>query len=611
MCGIMGYTGNQSARVVLLEGLANLEYRGYDSAGISFFAEGAVHTIKRKGRLSNLKEACEGREQLDGTVGIGHTRWATHGGPSSRNAHPHTGGLVTLVHNGIIENEQPLRHALQGQGCAFASDTDTEAAAWLLNACYQSQPSPRNPIEAIAEATAQLQGSYAFTILFHDRPDELYALRKDSPLVVGLSQGENYVASDIPAILHHTRSYYLLEDYEIAKVMASEVTLYDLKGNPIEKEVTTIRWDMAAAQKGGYAHFMIKEIHEQPSALHNTIDHRIREGIPNFTADGLPQGFFNKYSRVHMVACGTAMHAAMAGKYLIEGLARLPVEVDVASEFRYKEPILNPDSLLMVVSQSGETADTLAALRLGKEQNIDTVALVNVVGSTIAREADHVLYTNAGPEIAVASTKAYSVQLGVMYLLAIAAGMERGLLSPAEGRRLTDELSKTITKVSQVIDKSDEIADISKRYKDAASLFYIGRGLDYPLAMEGSLKLKEISYIHSEAYAAGELKHGAISLVTEEVPLVALCTQERLQAKTLSNIREARARGGRVLLIAKEGMEIEDGAFDDVILLPETTDLFAPLLAAVALQLLAYHVAVEKGCDVDKPRNLAKSVTVE
>ncbi|MFV0399073.1 MAG: glutamine--fructose-6-phosphate transaminase (isomerizing) [Oscillospiraceae bacterium] len=615
MCGIIGYVGGREAADVLVTGLSNLEYRGYDSAGISVFEGSTLTTVKTKGRLKILKERLSAEGCPKGCVGIGHTRWATHGEPSDVNSHPHSTPKLSLVHNGIIENYLDLRRYLTDHGYRFESQTDTEAAAKLLDCFYDG-----DPVKAIRLALKMIEGSYAFGILFADHPNTLYAVRKDSPLIVGLGEKgaelsygspENYIASDVPAILEYTRSYHLLEEGEIAILRRDGVEILGADNRPIHKERLTAQWDVTQAQKGGYPHFMLKEIHEQPSALRDTLHPRIKEGLPNFSADGIPASLFGSIQRLHIVACGTAMHAGTVGKFLIEQLARLPVEVDLASEFRYRNPILDKDSLVAVISQSGETADTLAALRLARERGAKTLAIVNVAGSSIAREADYVIHTYAGPEIAVASTKAFSVQIGVTYLLAIRLGLDRAVLTKAQAREYTAELLRAVGKTEEVIASSAFLEKLADEFTETASLFYLGRGIDHAMAMEGSLKLKEISYIHSEAYAAGELKHGTISLITQGVPVVGLVTQRELLPKIVSNIKETRSRGAAVLVITKEGFDIDRELYDHILYLPDVNDLFLPLLSVIALQLFAYYVAVARGCSVDKPRNLAKSVTVE
>ncbi len=606
MCGIVGYTGKNTATNVLLSGLSNLEYRGYDSSGVSVFSDTVIKTVKSKGRLCELEAKLEGKDTLLGTCGIGHTRWATHGEPSDRNSHPHTTEKISLVHNGIIENYLDLKNFLSTKGYVFASETDTEAAVLLLDYLYDNDPE-----STIKKALEKIEGSYAFAVMFRDFPDTIYAVRCDSPLLIGLGEGENYLASDMPAILEYTRDYHLLEEGEIAKVTPNGVTVRDFSGNIVEKERFHANWTLTQAQKGGYSHFMLKEIHEQPKVLDDTISPRIEDGLPSFADDGITEEFFTKYKKLFVVACGTAAYAGMVGKSLAEKLARLPVEVDLASEFRYRNPILTKSDLVVIISQSGETADSLAALRLAKSQGISVLAIVNVTGSSIAREADYVIHTYAGPEIAVASTKAYSVQLAVMYLLAISFGYKTGQLDEQATRDLTKKLVKTAEMTSEILGYSDELAEIARAHTDTRSMFYLGRGLDHSLAMEGALKLKEVSYIHAEEYAAGELKHGTISLITENVPVVGILTQSELLSKTVSNIKETKTRGASVFLITREDFEVEAELYDHIIRLPATDDIFTPVLAAIVLQLFAYHVAVVRGCDVDKPRNLAKSVTVE
>lgn len=606
MCGIVGYVGAKNATDIVLEGLFNLEYRGYDSAGIALLHNKTLHVVKSAGRLQNLAGKLAKDQNARGACGIGHTRWATHGAPSNENAHPHGTQKLQLVHNGIIENYLQIKQELLHNGCAFESETDTEVAARLLDSLYAS-----DPLNALTRLTRRLKGSYALGILFYDRPDTIYAVRKDSPLIIGLGTGENFIASDVPAILKHTRDYYLLEEGEIAEITPARVTVYGPDGGIVEKEKKTADWSVEQAQKGGHAHFMLKEMMEQPKALSDTVHPRIKGGLPDFSGDGLPEDFFTRYEKLHFVACGTAMHAGTVGKTLIEMLARVPVEVDLASEFRYRNPILPQRCLVVVISQSGETADTLAALRLAKSSGRDTLAIVNVAGSSIEREADYVLRTYAGPEIAVASTKAFSVQIALLYLLAISLAKANGKLSDEQAKAALEKLLDAIGKTAAALEKNGYLQSLAPRFTKTRSLFYLGRGIDHALAMEGSLKLKEISYIHSEAYAAGELKHGTISLIEEGVPVVALATQSALLPKMVSNIREVRARGAYVLLVTKEGFEIGADICDDCVRLPALDDEFMPILAVLVLQMFAYHVAVARGCDVDKPRNLAKSVTVE
>ena len=607
MCGIVGYVGKDNAKDILLNGLATLEYRGYDSSGVALFEKDGIEIIKAKGRLSCLSEKIEasGKELASG-CGIGHTRWATHGEPSDVNSHPHSSKNVVIVHNGIIENYMELKEMLLGKGYTFESQTDTEIAAKTIDYCYEGDPQ-----KAIKKAVELIKGAYAFGIMFSDKPDCIYAIRKDSPLIVGVSCGQNFIASDVTAILKYTNTYYLLEENEIATVTKDAVSITDLDGNKIEKKLNTADWDVEAAEKGGYAHFMLKEINEQPTALKNTINPRIKDSIPNFTLEGLSDEQLNSYKKIYIIACGTAMHAGLVGKNLIERLARVSVEVEVASEFRYRDPILSKDDLVVIISQSGETADSLAALRLAKKAGIDTVAVVNVVGSSIAREADKVIYTWAGPEIAVASTKAYSVQVAVMYLLAIRLAFIKGKITEEEAKTITKELCSIPDTIATLLNDSMDYKETAKKISMHDNMFFIGRGLDYSIALEGSLKLKEISYIHSEAYAAGELKHGTISLIEQDLPVVALCTQAALFEKMISNVREVKTRGAYVIAICSDNENIPQDAVDRVVRVPRLDDMMMPLVNVVPLQLIAYYTAVESGCDIDKPRNLAKSVTVE
>ena len=609
MCGIVGYTGARRAVEVLLEGLENLEYRGYDSAGISLATQEGIYTQKAKGRLANLRQRLS-TGVPESSCGIGHTRWATHGEPSDINSHPHCSGQVSLVHNGIVENYMELRRQLMDKGHVFLSQTDTETIVQYLDLFYQQY---KDPIQAIRQTLALIRGTYALAILFADHPGERYAVRKDSPLIVGVGNGENLVASDIPAILPYTRDYILLEEGDVAKLTGDTVEIYDPDGKLDLPTILHADWDIGAAQKGGYDHFMRKEIDEQPRALESTLSPRIVNGMVDFSIDHIDDAFLSDFRSVQIVACGTAMHAGLIGRHLIEKLARIPVSVEVASEYRYCDPILGKEDLVIIVSQSGETADTLAALRLAKARGARTLAIVNVVGSSIAREAEKVIYTHAGPEIAVASTKAFSVQVGVFYLLAIRLAQLAGQLDAKTCKDMVQALLRIPNDVQQTLQIAADCADAASAIKDASSAFYIGRGLDHCLTMEGSLKLKEISYIHSEAYAAGELKHGTISLITDGVPVIAIATQDALLEKTISNIREIKARGGYVLVICKANTVVPEDAADRILRLPSsvTQDLFAPLPAIVPMQLLAYYAAVQLGCDVDKPRNLAKSVTVE
>ncbi len=608
MCGIVGYAGGKNAASVLLDALSGLEYRGYDSAGISVFQDGQIATVKAKGRLQNLADRISLAEQpLGGRCGIGHTRWATHGEPSDINAHPHFTDKLSLVHNGIIENYQQLKNKLAAAGYTFVSRTDTEVAAKLIDWLYDG-----DPVATIRRAQEQLEGSYAFGILFSDHPGTLYATRCGSPLIAALGDSENFVASDVPAILKYTNTYALIGEKQIVAVDENSISLYAADGTPVPLQLLTASWTIEQAQKCGYDHFMLKEIYEQPRVLADTVNPRIVDGLPSFEAqDDIPESFWRQFDSVSIIACGTAMYAGMIGKSLIEKLARIPVECDVASEFRYRDPILTKRTLVLLISQSGETADTLAALRLARERGVTTLAVVNVIGSSIAREADYVIHTFAGPEIAVASTKAYSTQLSALYLIAIKLGIANAKLSADETRALTGGLLRAIDSTPQVLGLDAEIKQYIKRYKELKDLFFLGRGLDYALSMEGSLKLKEISYIHCEAYAAGELKHGTISLITQGVPVIGIATQTPLLPKTISNIKEVRSRGADVLLICKESFDIDPELYSKRLLLPDLDDLFMPIVGVIVLQLLAYHTSVLRGCDVDKPRNLAKSVTVE
>ncbi|MBE6875216.1 MAG: glutamine--fructose-6-phosphate transaminase (isomerizing) [Ruminococcus sp.] len=609
MCGIVGYVGQRDAADVLMDGLSRLEYRGYDSAGIAVFENEIIKVAKSKGRLADLQVKMEKEGKPAGHAGIGHTRWATHGEPSDRNSHPHGGGNVTLVHNGIIENYKKLKEFLLSQGRTFTSDTDTEVIAQLLDYYYEKNHG--NPVEAIVKTLKELEGSYALGIVFADFPDRVFAMRKESPLIVGIGKGESFIASDVTAILQYTKDYYLLEPGEIAVLSRQGAKVYNLHYQKIEKELKTADWDVSAAEKGGYEHYMLKEIHEQPESIKKTITPRIENGLPNLEECGITPEKLMEFNKIHIVACGTAMHAGMVGKYVIEKLAKISVNVDIASEFRYREPLVGEGDLVIIISQSGETADSLAALRLSKELGAKTLAIVNAKGSSIAREADMLIYTHAGPEIAVASTKAYMVQIAVMYLFAFELALANKKIDENECRRLTALLQGTPDKIAEILEHKEMTQLIASELITADSLLYIGRGLDYALSMEGSLKLKEISYIHSESYAAGELKHGTISLITENMPVIAVATQQNLFDKTISNIKEVKARGARVVLVSRESYQPEKDVADFKFGLPEYEDLLMPMLAVVPLQLIAYYTAVLKGTDVDKPRNLAKSVTVE
>lgn len=610
MCGIVGYVGARDCSDVLVSALTKLEYRGYDSAGIAVFDEdNNIKTVKTKGKLKDLVEKLEREGKPDGHVGIGHTRWATHGEPSDVNSHPHSGARVTIVHNGIIENYIELKEFLISKGRTFLSDTDTEVVAQLLDYKYNG-----NPLETIDDVMAELRGSFALGIMFKDFPDRIYAVRRESPLIVGVADGECFIASDVTAILQYTRKYYLLDHDEIATLSGDGVQFVDEHLDPIEKELKTADWDMEAAEKGGYPHFMIKEINEQPDAVKTTIIPRIKNGLPCFEECGITLEKIKDFKNITIVACGSAMHAGMVGKYVIEDLARVPVNVDIASEFRYRNPIVGEGDLVIIISQSGETADSLAALRLAKKKGAATLAIVNAKGSSIAREADMLIYTLAGPEIAVASTKAYITQLAVMYLFAFELALAKEKVSEAECKRLVSALLKMPKAIQYVIDNCEEKCKyISTKLLTADSLLYIGRRLDYALSMEGSLKLKEVSYIHSESYAAGELKHGTISLIEDCMPVIAVATQTDIIPKTISNIVEVKSRGAKVILVCTDACarELKEGVADYVIELPHTEELLMPITAVVPLQLLAYYTSVNRGNDPDKPRNLAKSVTVE
>lgn len=608
MCGIVGYVGKNDCSEVLVSALSKLEYRGYDSAGIAVFDSGSVNVIKAEGRLKNLEDKMKAEDFPKGSAGIGHTRWATHGKPSDINSHPHIGGEhVTLVHNGIIENYRELKEKLEAQGREFYSETDTEVVAKLLDFNYEG-----DPVKAIEKTLSEVQGSFALGILFADIPNVIYAVRRGSPLIVGVKGDEGFIASDVPAIIKYTKDYYLLEHDEIAKIAEGDISFTDLKGNAIEKELKTADWDMDAAEKGGYEHYMLKEINEQPEAVKKTVSPRVYHGMPSLEECSITVESLKDIKQVFIVACGTAMHAGMVGKYAIERLARVPVNVDIASEFRYRAPLVGEGDLVIIISQSGETADSLEALRVSKALGAKTMGVVNAKGSSIARESDMLVYTHAGPEIAVASTKAYMVQIAVMYLLSFELAFAKGKIDEAECKRLTAELMAMPEKIAEVIKSADEIShEAAKELIDAESLLYIGRGFDYALSMEGSLKLKEISYIHSECYAAGELKHGTISLITEGMPVIAVATQSDLFDKTISNIKEVKARGAKVLLVCTEGFEVGKDVADTVIRVPATEEMLMPMSAIVPLQLVAYYSSVLRGNDVDKPRNLAKSVTVE
>ena len=606
MCGIVGYVGKRNAQDVLLDGLEKLEYRGYDSAGVALALEGGIRVVKSKGRLAELRKRLAVEALARSGCGIGHTRWATHGEPSDVNSHPHSTPRVSIVHNGIIENYGVLKERLMAKGYTFESETDTEVLVKLIDSCYEGEP-----LKALRAALAMVRGSYALAVLFRDFPDTLFAVKRESPLIVGWGEEENFIASDIPALLKYTRRYSVLEEGDMAVVNADSIRFYNEFAEPVEREVLTANWDQEAAEKGGYPHFMLKEINEQPAAITATVSPRVENGLPDLRVPELTDERLRRIGTVHLVGCGTAMHAGMVGKAAIEALARVPAQVEIASEFRYRNPILRPEDLVIIISQSGETSDTLAALKLAKSRGVPVLAIVNVVGSSIARAADYVMYTYAGPEIAVASTKAYMVQMCVLYLFALRLAYARGMQTDAEIRRLTAELLRAGEVIKPRLADCEQIKYLASRFVNTQSCFFIGRGFDYSLSLEGSLKLKEISYVHSDAYAAGELKHGTISLVTDGVPVIALATQKQVYEKTISNAKETKSRGAKVLLFTTRDAVVPDGVADYVVRLDGYDDLLMPLQLIVPLQLFAYYMAVLRGCDVDKPRNLAKSVTVE
>ena len=606
MCGIVGYVGKRNAQDVLLDGLEKLEYRGYDSAGVALALEGGIRVVKSKGRLAELRKRLAVEALARSGCGIGHTRWATHGEPSDVNSHPHSTPRVSIVHNGIIENYGVLKERLMAKGYTFESETDTEVLVKLIDSCYEGEP-----LKALRAALAMVRGSYALAVLFRDFPDTLFAVKRESPLIVGWGEEENFIASDIPALLKYTRRYSVLEEGDMAVVNADGIRFYNEFAEPVEREVLTANWDQEAAEKGGYPHFMLKEINEQPAAITATVSPRVENGLPDLRVPELTDERLRRIGTVHLVGCGTAMHAGMVGKAAIEALARVPAQVEIASEFRYRNPILRPEDLVIIISQSGETSDTLAALKLAKSRGVPVLAIVNVVGSSIARAADYVMYTYAGPEIAVASTKAYMVQMCVLYLFALRLAYARGMQTDAEIRRLTAELLRAGEVIKPRLADCEQIKYLASRFVNTQSCFFIGRGFDYSLSLEGSLKLKEISYVHSDAYAAGELKHGTISLVTDGVPVIALATQKQVYEKTISNAKETKSRGAKVLLFTTKDAVVPDGVADYVVRLDDYDDLLMPLQLIVPLQLFAYYMAVLRGCDVDKPRNLAKSVTVE
>jgi len=609
MCGIVGYVGDKEAAPILLDGLKRLEYRGYDSAGIAIHNCHSTALAKSQGKIKMLEEKLGG-SYPEGHVGIGHTRWATHGRPSDVNAHPHedcTGDFI-VVHNGIIENYQELKEWLQSEGHAFKSETDTEVVPHLIEHFYSG-----DLFEALKKTISKLEGSFALGVISRREPGTIVAARKSSPLIAGLGEGENFIASDIPAVLQHTRKVYILEDGEMVKVTKERIEVTDFEGNPVDKAVFEVKWDAVAAEKGGYPHFMLKEIHEQPKAFKDTMAGRIFAEKGDIKLDDvhLTKEYLEGINKIFIVACGTAYHAGMVGKYVIEKLTRIPVEVDIASEFRYRDPMIDKKTLVIIISQSGETADTLAALRESRKLGARVLAVTNVVGSSVSREADDIIYTWAGPEIAVASTKAYSTQLIALDLIALYIAKTLGTISEEALKDIAEAMKQLPVQAKTVLDNEDKIKALGQKFSDREDVFFIGRGLDYPLSLEGALKLKEISYIHAEAYAAGELKHGTLALIEEGVPVIAPVTQEHLFEKTLSNIKEVKAREGYVVAVANQGNEEIKKSVDDVIYIPKTHPMLSPVLTVIPMQLLAYYAAVARGCDVDKPRNLAKSVTVE
>mgnify|MGYP000536684462 FL=1 len=612
MCGIVGYIGNEQAAPILLDGLSKLEYRGYDSAGLAIRnGENITEIVKAKGRLKNLEEKTDNGHALKGDCGIGHTRWATHGEPSETNAHPHcTEDMnVVAVHNGIIENYQELKEKLLKKGYTFYSSTDTEVAVKLIDYYYKKYLG--TPVDAINHAMVRIRGSYALAVMFKDYPEEIYVARKDSPMIIGVQDHAAYLASDVPAILKYTRHVYYIGNMEIGKLEKGKVTFYNLDGEEIEKELVEIKWDAKAAEKGGFEHFMMKEIHEQPKAVADTLHSVVKDGSIDLSAVGLTKEDIQSISQIYIVACGSAWHVGMVAQYVIEDLAKIPVRVELASEFRYRKPLLDKNGLVILISQSGETADTLAALREAKNRQVKTLAIVNVVGSSIAREADNVFYTLAGPEISVATTKAYSAQLIAIYTLALQFAKERNEIEMPEYEKLIKELDTLPDKIQEVIDNQEEIQKFAAKQAAAKDVFFIGRGIDYAVSLEGSLKLKEISYIHSEAYAAGELKHGTISLIEDGTLVIGVLTQDELYEKTISNMVECKSRGAYLMGLTTYGNYTVEDTAKFTVYVPKTDAHFMASLAVVPLQMLGYYVSVAKGLDVDKPRNLAKSVTVE
>ena len=604
MCGIIGFTGNEPAKDIIIGGLERLEYRGYDSAGLALLSNDQIQVRKRTGKVEELRKLCEA-EKMPATCGIGHTRWATHGGVTDVNAHPHRVGKVVLIHNGIIENYRQIvtEYGLADQ---LVSETDSEVVAALLNKFYEG-----DPVKAIKKTVKVLSGAFALCIMFQDIPDTIYAIRNVSPTVATSCERGSVIASDLTALIEFSKEYFVVPEYHILTLKKDGIDIQDLKGNKVTPQMLTVNWDITSAQKGGYPFFMLKEIYEQPDAIRNTIAPRINQELPDFTEDGIDDAIFKDCKRISIVACGTAMHAGMVGKHLIEKKLRIPVHVDCASEFRYKDPIIDEETLTIVLSQSGETIDTLEALKLAKNRGSKVLSIVNVKGSTIARESDYVLYTHAGPEIAVASTKAYTVQVAAMYLIACRIGLVKGLITEHDAKRFMTKLTNASNIVEETLKCADDIKRVADHIKFATDTFYIGRGLDYTMSLEAALKLKEISYVHAEAYAAGELKHGTIALISENVPVIALATQEDVYAKVISNIREVKARGAYVVLVSMDEEVNDPSICDQHIRLPKMDSEFTSFATAVVLQLVAYYTSEAKGLDVDKPRNLAKSVTVE
>lgn len=604
MCGIIGFTGNEPAKDIIIGGLERLEYRGYDSAGLALLSNDQIQVRKRTGKVEELRKLCEA-EKMPATCGIGHTRWATHGGVTDVNAHPHRVGKVVLIHNGIIENYRQIvtEYGLADQ---LVSETDSEVVAALLNKFYEG-----DPVKAIKKTVKLLSGAFALCIMFQDIPDTIYAIRNVSPMVATSCERGSVIASDLTALIEFSKEYFVVPEYHILTLKKDGIDIQDLKGNKVTPQMLTVNWDITSAQKGGYPFFMLKEIYEQPDAIRNTIAPRINQELPDFTEDGIDDAIFKDCKRISIVACGTAMHAGMVGKHLIEKKLRIPVHVDCASEFRYKDPIIDEETLTIVLSQSGETIDTLEALKLAKNRGSKVLSIVNVKGSTIARESDYVLYTHAGPEIAVASTKAYTVQVAAMYLIACRIGLVKGLITEHDAKRFMTKLTNASNIVEETLKCADDIKRVADHIKFATDTFYIGRGLDYTMSLEAALKLKEISYVHAEAYAAGELKHGTIALISENVPVIALATQEDVYAKVISNIREVKARGAYVVLVSMDEEVNDPSICDQHIRLPKMDSEFTSFATAVVLQLVAYYTSEAKGLDVDKPRNLAKSVTVE